>query len=68
MNWGFDYVLKMERGIPHIYMFLTVALLTPKFCCIKIVNSTMLFQNLLRKYWGKKGNDAQTAIKGIESN
>ncbi len=27
----------------------------------------MLFQNLLRKSWGKKGNDAQTAIKGIES-
>ncbi len=45
-------------------MFLahTVALLTPKFLCIKIVNSTMLFQNLLRKSWGKKGNDAQTEI------
>ena len=26
----------------------------------------MLFQNQLRKSWGKKGNDAQTAILGIE--
>ena len=50
-------------------MFLahTVALLTPKFFCIKIVNSTMLLQNQLKKSWGKKGNDAQTAILALES-
>ena len=27
----------------------------------------MLFQNLLQKPWVTKGNDAQTAILGIES-
>ncbi len=50
-------------------MFLahTFALLTPKFFCIKIVNLTMLFQNQLRKSWGKKGNDAQTAILILKS-
>ena len=49
-------------------MFLAhiIALRYPKFFCIKIVNSTMLFQNLLQKPWVTKGNDAQTAILGIE--
>ena len=49
-------------------MFLAhiIALRYPKFFCIKIVNSNMLFQNLLQKPWVTKGNDAQTAILGIE--
>ena len=49
-------------------MFLAkiIALRYLKFFCIKIVNSTMLFQNLLQKPWVTKGNDAQTAILGIE--